>query len=78
MLLFPREKDPQLMTPEEIFNPDVCDITLSCKVLQLALLLENVFTVHGLCSTTTAHTEQDIKFLGQACRRAAHRLKPYF
>jgi glutamate-1-semialdehyde 2,1-aminomutase len=77
MLLFPHEKDKQLITPEEIYNPAVCDITLSNKVLQLALLLENVFTVHGLCSTTTAHTQDDIQFLGRACRRAAQRLKPY-
>ncbi|MHC4394160.1 MAG: aspartate aminotransferase family protein [Planctomycetota bacterium] len=77
MLLFPRKKDQQLMTPEEIYNPAVCDTILSNKVLQLALLLENVFTVHGLCSTTTAHTDQDIEFFGQACRRAAKRFKPY-
>jgi len=77
MLLFPREKDSQLTTPEEIYNPAVCDTILSNKVLQLALLLEDVFTVHGLCSTTTAHTDKDIQFLGRACRRAAQRIKPY-
>ena len=65
------------MTPEDIYNPAVCDTILSNKVLQLALLLENVFTVHGLCSTTMAHTEEDIQFLGKACHRAAQRLKPY-
>ena len=77
MLLFPREKDPQLMTPEEIYNPAVCDIILSNKVLQLALLLENVFTVLGLGSTTTAHTDEDIEFLTRAYCRVARRIKPY-
>ena len=77
MLLFPRQKDPNLTTPEQIYNPAVCDITLSNKVLQLALLLENVFTVHGLCCTTTAHTDKDIQLLGRACKSAAKRIKPY-
>jgi hypothetical protein len=33
--------------------------------------------VHGLGSLTTAHDESDIRFLGEACRRAARRIKPY-
>ena len=65
------------MTPEEIYNPAVCDIILSNKVLQLALLLENVFTVLGLGSTTTAHTDEDIEFLTRAYCRVARRIKPY-
>ncbi len=77
MLLFPYEEGRELMTPEEVRNPTICDLALSEKVLQLGLLLENVFTMHGLGSTTTAHTEADIQFLGEACRRFAQRVKPY-
>lgn len=77
MLLFPYEEGCELMTPEEVRNPAICDLALSEKVLQLGLLLENVFTMHGLGSTTTAHTEADIQFLGEACRRLAQRIKPY-
>ncbi|MGH7450471.1 MAG: aspartate aminotransferase family protein [bacterium] len=77
MLLFPYEEGRELMTPEEVRNPAICDLALSEKVLQLGLLLENVFTMHGLGSTTTAHTEADIQFLGEACRRFAQRVKPY-
>jgi len=76
MLLFPYEEGYELITPEEVRNPAICDITLSEKVLQLGLLLENVFTMHGLGSTTTAHTEADIQFLGEVCRRFAQRVKP--
>jgi glutamate-1-semialdehyde 2,1-aminomutase len=77
MLLFPYEEGLELKTPEEVRNPSVCDITLSEKVLQLVLLLENVYTVHGIGCTTGAHTDEDVGFLGEACRRAAHRIKPY-
>jgi glutamate-1-semialdehyde 2,1-aminomutase len=77
MLLFPYEEGRELITPEEVRNPAICDLALSEKVLQLGLLLENVFTMHGLGSTTTAHTDDDIQFLGEACRRFGRRVAPY-
>jgi glutamate-1-semialdehyde 2,1-aminomutase len=77
MLLFPYDKDRELVGPEDTRNPAVCDIVLTEKVLQLALLLENVHVIHGLGSVTTAHTEADIQYMGEACRRAARRIKPY-
>jgi glutamate-1-semialdehyde 2,1-aminomutase len=77
MLLFPYEEGLDLSTPEEVRNPSVCDITLSENVLQAALLLEDVFTVHGIGCTTAAHSEEDVRILGDACRRAARRIKPY-
>ena len=78
MLLFPFKEDGELNTPEEVRNPAVCDLLLSEKVLQSGLLLENVFTVHGLGSNSAAHTEADLQFLGEACRRFAQRLKSYW
>ncbi len=77
MVLFPYEKGQPLETPEEVRNPAVCDLVLSEHALQLALLLEDVHVVHGLGSVTTAHTEEEIALLGEACRRAARRLKAY-
>jgi glutamate-1-semialdehyde aminotransferase len=77
MLLFPYEEGRELITPEEVRNPAVCDLTLSEKILQLGLLLENVFTMHGLGSNSFAHTEADIQILGEACRRFAKRVKSY-
>jgi len=77
MLLFPFKEGGELNTPEEVRNPAVCDMMLSEKVLQSGLLLENVFTVHGLGSNSAAHTEADLQFLGEACRRFARRVKPY-
>ena len=78
MLLFPFKEGGELNTPEEVRNPAVCDLMLSEKVLQSGLLLENVFTVHGLGSNSAAHTETDLQFLGEACKQFARRLKAYF
>jgi glutamate-1-semialdehyde aminotransferase len=63
--------------PEEAFDPAVCDVALSHEVLDLALLLENVFMLHSHGALSTAHTEADVDRLAEACRRAARRLKPY-
>lgn len=77
MLHFPYDENAQLDRPKDWFDPSVCDLTLSHRVLDLALLLENVFMLHGHGGVSTAHTEADVDFVGQACRRAARRIKPY-
>ena len=77
MLHFPYEEGRRLKGPNDTRNPAVCDVTLSERVLQLALLLEEVHVVHGLGSVTTAHTEADVEFLGQACRQVARCFKAY-
>jgi glutamate-1-semialdehyde aminotransferase len=77
MLHFPFQEDAQLNRPEDWFDPSVCDMTLSHRVLDLALLLEDVFMLHSHGGVSTAHTEEDIEFLSQACRRVARRIKPY-
>ncbi len=76
-LHFPYQKGAHLDRPEEWFDPSVCDSTLREKVLGLALLLEDVFVLHSHGALSTAHTEQDIAFLGEACRRVACRIKDY-
>jgi hypothetical protein len=45
--------------------------------LDLAFLLEDVFLLRGHGGVSTAHTTADIDTLGEACRRVAHRIKPY-
>jgi glutamate-1-semialdehyde aminotransferase len=55
----------------------VCDIALGHQVLDLALLLEDVFLLHCHGGVSTAHTEEDVDFLGEACRRAARRVKAH-
>lgn len=76
-LHFPYREDTPLESPDEVHNPDICDDVLAEKALRLALLLEDVHTVHGGGALSTAHTEEDIAFLGEACRQAARRMKPF-
>jgi len=77
MLHFPRQRDRELNAPEDVFDPAVCDVTLRERVLKLAMLLEDVHIIHGLGAVSLAHTEDNIAFLGEACRRAARRFKAY-
>ena len=77
MLHFPYQENVLLDRPEVLFDPAVCDVTLTHKVLDLALLLENVFMLHSHGAVSTAHTGADIDYLGEACRRVARRIKPY-
>jgi glutamate-1-semialdehyde 2,1-aminomutase len=73
---FPYAEHTVCNAPEHTRNPEICDVELSDTVLQLALLLEDVFVMHGLGSVSAAHTEEDIDRLGEACRRAARRIAP--
>jgi glutamate-1-semialdehyde aminotransferase len=75
ILHFPYEEHSRLDRPECVFDPSLCDVTLSHKVVELALLLENVHFLEGHGAVTTAHTEEDMAFLAQACRRVARRIK---
>ena len=77
MLHFPYEEDAQLNGPVDWLDPSVCDITLGHQVLDLALLLEDIFLLHSHGAVSTAHTEQDVEFLAEACRRVARLIKPY-
>ena len=77
MLVFPYEEGQSLITPDEVKNPEICDVALCEKVMQLAMLLENVHVVHGLGSTSLAHKEEHIQILCEAYQRVAKRLKPW-
>jgi glutamate-1-semialdehyde 2,1-aminomutase len=75
MVLFPYRDGTQFRSPEDTRNPKICDVVLSDKVLQLALLLEEVHVVHGMGAVSAAHTEDTIAHLSEGCRRAARRIR---
>ena len=74
MFHFPYKDDVQLDRPKDIFDPAVCDVTLNKDASQLALLLEDIYVIHGHGAISTAHTEADINSLGEACRQVARRV----
>jgi glutamate-1-semialdehyde aminotransferase len=77
MFHFPYDEDVQLDKPDDVFDPSVCDVALTKEVSQLALLLEDVYVIHGHGGISAAHTEADVDLLGEACRKVARRLKKY-
>jgi glutamate-1-semialdehyde 2,1-aminomutase len=74
---FPYDAQTACDAPDQTRNPEICDVELSDTVLQLALLLEDVFVMHGLGSVSVAHTEEDITRLAEACGRAGRRIAPF-
>jgi len=77
MVHFPYREDACLEVLQDWHDPAVCDVMLPRTVLDLALLVEGVVLIHGHGALSTAHTEADIAFLSEACRRVARRIKPY-
>ena len=77
MVHFPYDGETVFDTPEKVHNPALSDVALRTHVLGLALLLEGVHLVHSHGSTATTHTDNDMEFLKEACRKAARRFKPY-
>lgn len=77
MVHFPYQDDLSLDKPDLVFDPAVCDVTLTKQVLGLALLLEDVQILHGHGAASFAHTEADMDRFDRACRRVARRVKAY-
>jgi glutamate-1-semialdehyde 2,1-aminomutase len=77
MVHFPYDEATVIDRPEMVCDPEVCDVALRDHVLGPALLLEDVHMVHGHGAAATAHTEQDMRHLENACRKVARRIKPY-
>ena len=75
MVVFPYRDDCRLEYPDDIWDPTVTDVVLRETVVRVAMLLEDVNTVHGLGSVSTAHSEADIDRLAEACRCTARRIK---
>jgi glutamate-1-semialdehyde 2,1-aminomutase len=74
-VVFPYDPEHPCKGPEDTLNPHVCDVQLSNRVLQLALLLEDVHAIHGLGSICAAHTRADIAEVEAAYGRAAERIR---
>jgi hypothetical protein len=77
MVHFPYDEDTTIDTPQAVHDPTICDVELRSQVLGPAMLLENVHMVHGHGSAATSHSDEDMEFLREACRRVARRVKPY-
>lgn len=77
VLHFPVNEDIVVDSPDVAADPASCNMEVRERALKLALLMEDVYAVHGLGALSTAHTEQDLEHLYAACSRAADRIKPF-
>ena len=74
MLHFPLRPDIEISSPNIAADPQCCMLEVREQLLKLALLLEDVYAVHGLGALSMAHTEDDLAQLYAACDRVAERL----
>jgi glutamate-1-semialdehyde aminotransferase len=77
LIHFPIRPGIEIDSPDVASDPACCNMEVRELVLKLALLLEDVYAVHGLGSLSAAHTEQGLDKLYAACERAALRIKPF-
>jgi len=77
LVAFPYEEGRELRSPEDVRNPALCDVVLAEEVLQLSLLINDVYTMHGLGAVSTAHTTEDLDLLGEAYGRVARLFKQH-
>jgi len=75
MLHFPLRPDIEIDSPDVAADPACCMIEVREQVFKLAMMLEDVYTMHGLGALSTAHTQTDLDLLYDACDRVAARLQ---
>ena len=65
---FPLDPGTVVDAPHISQDPQRCDTELNEPVLQLALLLEGVYSLYGSFAVSTAHTAADVEQVEAACR----------
>jgi len=73
-LNFPYDESTTFSSPEVLFDPANCDVDLREKVIGLAMLVEDIHLLMAHGGVSTAHTDDDIAFVGDACRKVAERI----
>lgn len=65
-------------TPEAIADPHLSDVEFREHIFQWAMLLQNVYVIHGLGCTTMAHGEAEIGHFSEACSEVARAMRGHF
>ncbi len=74
---FLRENINRITFPEQVWNPEVCDLELREKIFKLAMLEEGFNIFHGFGAISAAHTESEIQASLDAVERIAKKWKKY-
>jgi glutamate-1-semialdehyde 2,1-aminomutase len=65
--------DRHITSPEQVWDPDICDVEMREKMFKLAMLEEGFNIFHGYGSISAAHTEQEIQDSLAAVERIARK-----
>jgi glutamate-1-semialdehyde 2,1-aminomutase len=68
---FMLEECDRIASPEQVWNPKVCDIEMREKIFKLAMLQEGFNIFHGYGAISAAHSEEDIQASLDAVERIA-------
>ena len=74
---FLHDPNSRIESPEQVWNPDVCDIEMREKIFKLAMIQEGFNVFHGYGSISGAHTEDEIQASLDAVERIAKKWKSY-
>jgi len=68
---FLKEEIEKITSPEQVWNPEICDFELREKIFKLAMLNEGFNIFHGYGSISAAHSEGEIQASLEAMERIA-------
>lgn len=68
---FLHDRCDRIESPEQVWNPEVCDIELRERIFKLAMIQEGFNIFHGYGSISGAHTDEDIQASLDATERIA-------
>ena len=74
MVHFPVKEGMVIDSPEVAADPNCCSLEMRERVFKLAMLIQDVYTTHGLGALSTAHSASDLEKLYHACEQFAQRL----
>jgi glutamate-1-semialdehyde 2,1-aminomutase len=72
---FLNDSNVQIGSPEQVWNPAVCDVEMREKIFKLAMIQEGFNIFHGYGSISGAHTENEIQASLDAVERIAKKWK---
>ena len=67
----------RISSPEEVWNPDVCDVELREKIFKLAMLEKGFNIFHGYGAISSSHTNEEIQASLDAVEKIAKKWERY-
>ena len=68
---FLHDPNTRIESPEQVWNPEVCDVEMREKIFKLAMIQEGFNIFHGYGSISGAHSENEIQASLDAAERIA-------